>query len=164
MEKKGGEKTKKGKKKTKKENPLCIILILVHGAPYLALFEPGLGLILEFRRKKIPNFNTIINFIKKLSYLRKLVHLLIMKGKNDWKSVSTRNSPSSIVEKKSHQFWNNNFSSSLIESLSCSKGEFDEHENRIRDLEKENADLKEQLKFSRYEIPLKFSNIKNFSI
>ena len=39
MEKKGGGKTKKGKKKTKKENTLCIILIWVHGAPYLALFE-----------------------------------------------------------------------------------------------------------------------------
>ena len=45
--------------------------------------------------------------------------------------------------------FSNKYFSSLIESLSCSKGEFDEHENRIRDLEKENADLKEQLKFSR---------------
>ena len=47
------------------------------------------------------------------------------------------------------------FKSSLIESLSCSKGEFDEHEQRIKELEKENGDLKEEFKLREASVELR---------
>ena len=43
----------------------------------------------------------------------------------------------------------------MIESLSCSKGEFDEHEQRIKELEKENGDLKEEFKLREASVELR---------